>query len=603
MIQFVEMECPNCGGSLTKTDETTAKCSHCGAEFLIDKGQPERVTNIYQAPEQSRHTLVSILSGVAFFALVIVIAVYWHSAPHTAQKNTAAYPQMEQPETFSEFFLYFTEEVFDMPPEQVTAEQLAKITYLHISHRNSGITVEYSMENEDVQSMDVPSEAASYYEDLGKFTGLHTLDLPNLALAERNLTELTELTEIRTCNSPDELAEIVPHPEKIVILGSYTASSLDGIDTFSNLEQLSIKCTDDLSDLGSLSALKQLKSLTIEKGDPITDFGMLQALTSLEELSIGCEGLKDISFLQYLTSLKKLTITDSILLDISPIGSLTALTELCLEDNDEVTDYSVLSNLTYLETLTLDLNSGTSMPSVDNWSSLTSLSIHSAESIGFLSSLPKLRSLYLSGCDCSDYMALASLQNLEHLKLGSIYGDIPDLTVLNSLSNLKSLDISSLELYGNVEYIFGIPCLEELNISDCSFGLDFAAMPENTSLKRLDMNRIELWKNIYVEYSGPVTNLSYDDVNLADEISFVGKFPNLEELYLQSNKLTEVEFTEALPNLKKLDITDNYVTDLRPLSNLQQLETVWCGGNSISHGLDLGERVEVVSDSEGEERW
>lgn len=67
MIQFVEMECPNCGGSLTKTDETTAKCSHCGAEFLIDKGQPERVTNIYQAPKQSRYTLVSILSGVAFF--------------------------------------------------------------------------------------------------------------------------------------------------------------------------------------------------------------------------------------------------------------------------------------------------------------------------------------------------------------------------------------------------------------------------------------------------------------------------------------------------------------------------------------------------------
>lgn len=603
MIQFIEMECPNCGGGLTKIDENTAKCSHCGAVFLIDKGQPERVTNIYQVPKQSKRPLVPILTGAAFFALVIVIGICWYSDSHTKPRNTAAYPQMEQQETVSEFFRYFAEEVFDMPPEQVTAEQLAKIEYLHISHQNNGITVEYAMADGDIQSMDVPSEAASYYEDLGKFTGLHTLDLPNLALAERNLTELTELTEIRTCNSPEELAEFIPYPEKITVLGSYTASSLAGIDAFSHLEQLSIKCSEDLSDLGSLSALKQLKSLTIKKGDSITDFGMLQSLTALEELSIDCEGLKDISFLQYLTSLKKLSITDSILLDISPIGSLSALTELCLEDNDEVTDYSVLANLSGLEILSLDLGSQASMPSVDSWSSLTSLSIQGADSIGFLSSLPSLRSLYISGCDCSDYMALSSLQNLETLKLDSIYGDIPDLKVLNSMANLKSLDISSLELYGNVESIFGIPCLEELNISDCSFGLDFAAMPENASLKRLYMNRIELWKNIYVEYSGPITNLSYDDVNLADEINFVGKFPNLEELYLQSNKLTEVEFTEVLPNLKKLDITDNYVTDLRPLSNLQQLEIVWCGGNSISHGLDLGENVEVVSDSEGEERW
>ena len=88
MIQFVEMECPNCGGNLEKIDENTAKCSHCGAEFLIDKGQPERVTNIYQAqkPQQSNHTLAAFLTGGAVLAVILFITIT--STTHTNSNNT-----------------------------------------------------------------------------------------------------------------------------------------------------------------------------------------------------------------------------------------------------------------------------------------------------------------------------------------------------------------------------------------------------------------------------------------------------------------------------------------------------------------------------------
>lgn len=88
------------------------------------------------------------------------------------------------------------------------------------------------------------------------------------------------------------------------------------------------------------------------------------------------------------------------------------------------------------------------------------------------------------------------MEKLETLKLSGIYGNIPDLDVLTQMRKLESLDISKMSLYGNVENIFGIPALEELNISDCSFGLDFDAMPENDKLRCLNMNRIELWDNI-----------------------------------------------------------------------------------------------------------
>ena len=51
-----------------------------------------------------------------------------------------------------------------------------------------------------------------------------------------------------------------------------------------------------------------------------------------------------------------------------------------------------------------------------------------------------------------------------------------------------------------------------------------------------------------------------------------------------------------MKNLRKLDITDNYVTDLRPLTELQNPDAVWCAENSISQGLDLGENVIVVAE-------
>lgn len=91
-------------------------------------------------------------------------------------------------------------------------------------------------------------------------------------------------------------------------------------------------------------------------------------------------------------------------------------------------------------------------------------------------------------------------------------------------------------------------------------------------------------------------------MELIDQIDMLKKFDNLEELYLQGNKLTNISFVEGLPKLKKLDITNNYVTDLRPLQQLSQFEIVWCGQNAISQGSDLGADVTVVSDSEEDEK-
>lgn len=524
------------------------------------------------------------------------------------QSLTESVPVTKETETddTSAFFREFISRVYEMPYEKVTKKQLSRITYLHIFWENHCRIAEYIIGEGDMERVELSEDLTIHYQDLQKFTGLQGIHIGNSNLAPGDLKGLSELTQVWSRNNPEELSVIIENPENITSLGCYNVSSMAKIDSFENLEQLHIECStliDPLENISELSALKNLKKLQIVGGDKISDFGVLYSLDGLEELAIDSESLKDISFVRDMPVLQSLSIEDSIVLDISALRDLDSIKNLELTDNYEIQDYSALSNLTSLESLNLELCGSSQMPDATGWKNLKNLTISGAESIGFLKSLPNLQSLHLAGCNCSEYEALTFLQKLESLKLSGIYGDVESLDVLAELENLKVLDISSMSLYGNAEAIFGIPHLEELNINDCSFGLDFENMPENDSLKVLYMDRIKLWDNISVAYDGIITYLDYDEVHLADCISFVEKFPNLEELYVQSNKLTEVAFTESIPNLRKLDITDNYITDLRPLEKLNHLEIVWCGENSISQKGNPGEDVIVIMDSKAEEKW
>ena len=45
-------------------------------------------------------------------------------------------------------------------------------------------------------------------------------------------------------------------------------------------------------------------------------------------------------------------------------------------------------------------------------------------------------------------------------------------------------------------------------------------------------------------------------------MDILSRFPNLEELYLDSNELVDLNFAAGLKNLKRLSLKDNYITDL-----------------------------------------
>ncbi len=596
MIRFVELECPNCGGDMKKVDDNLAKCPSCGSEYLIDDDKPTPVTQDKPAAKKS---IIPIIVGVIICVYVIWFVVTALVA--NTKKEVATTPTAQQEvHEISDFFAELIRRVYGKTFEDVSGAELAELTYLHIYWQNGCDVVEYARNHGEVEVIELSDDLRADYVDVRIFTGLESLKIPSEKVPSGALTGLNSLIELWARNSPSELVELVPNPKNVKVLGCYDAESLIGIDTFENLEQFYVS-DYDLSDIGGLSALKKLKNLEIRNGDAITDFGVLHALPNLEALVLETENLKEISFVEKMNQLKALSLTDTIVLDISVLEGKTSITSLTLEDNYEITDYSVLSTLTGLENLVLELKGGTSMPNASKWTKLKSLTLSGAKDISSLSNLPELKTLHLAGLDCGALSVLASLGKLETLKLGNLYGDLNNLDMLSKLVNLKSLDISKVTVYGNVEAIFSIPNLEYLDISDCEFEVNFDKISQNTNIKYLYMDRVQLLENISVAYDGMITYVDYDKVNVADQIDFLSHFPNIEELYLQGNKLTDVAFTEHLTKLKKLDITDNYVTDLRPLQKLTLLETVWCGENSISQGTELGQDVTVILDSEADD--
>ncbi len=599
MIELVQLICPNCGGKVNRIDEDVARCPHCETEFLIDEGQPEKVIHIHQAQQKSSAGALAALAVLAILVLLVsIILIAAFSGDKTQTETTAVAVKKE---TFrSSFFKEFVAKVYGTSSENVTAKQLEELTYIKIYAQDGMECAEYRLNDGPAEVLQISGDLYKDYMDLGNFPNLKGIYLQYGEMPEMILGIFSQLEELESENSPEELAVNLPSPEKLKKFICHRNYTMAGINAFENLEYFE---TDyyDANDIRAVASLKNLKTLIIEGGDEITDFGALHSLTKLEVLHLESEQIKDISFLTRMSELREFSLKDSIVIDLSPLSGKTTLTYLELEDNYDVKDYSVLGTLTSLETVHLDLCTYGEMPDVSGWKSLTELSVSGADSLQFLAQLPTLEKLYLSGGDSSDFGVFENLTNLKELTIGRIYGDLSHLNSLCALTNLKKLDISSMTVYGNVEDVFAIPGLEELNMNDCSFGLDFERIPENESLKRLYMNRVRLWEKIQVYQDGIVTYLDYDEVAMADQIAFVNKFPNLEELHLQGNKLTEVIFAESLPQLKKLDITDNYITDLRPLQMLPKLETVWCGENSISQGTDLGEDVNVVLDSEAEE--
>lgn len=494
----------------------------------------------------------------------------------------------------SEFFQQFVSDIFGKDYKDVSEEEYASITALHI-YRNEN-KVDYAINDGDYIEYFYDGSLYIGTSDLKCFTGLKHLNVEGRSLLFDDLDGLEFLTEVQAGNSAGDLSQFISHCENITVLGIYDtffSNSMEGIDKFQNVVSLYIDA-DYVEDISGISTLKNLRELTINDGNRITNLGEIANLTELTKLSITSNQLKNLSILRGMKNLCELTVNESEVSDLSALGEYKdTLKKVELLENYKINDYSTITELTELEELGIGCTYNAILPSFKELKRLEKLSLEGVEDVGAAALAENITELRLKRCSLTNLSAISNLKSLKYIRIDDSSSYIDNLHPLTELVNLEILDISNTYVFGNVEELFSLPKLEKLVMNKCRVGIDFEKIPRNENLKILHMNDITVLKYDISEDTENYFHSDGKEVNLSEHLDLFLNFPNMEELYIAGNEVDNLEFAAELTKLERLDISNNSVSSLKPLESLQYLDIVWCGKNTITDSNSLGDKVKV----------
>lgn len=655
-MKIVEVNCPSCGARLNPQNSQSGliTCEYCGNQFLLDQGRTQNITNynfygnqpirVYQDPAAARKdkavtaTALAVAGGcfLLFICLLVIAVGISSSSPRHSGSQYAAssetyfdYGGAAEPEEetvpASPLYDAITEEMFGKT-KGVTPQDLSKVKYLKIDFYADETRVWYSFDDPYTDNAEIRTAVFSGLgwddRNIENFTGLVFLDIGSLS-QDVDLSVLTQLKGLSADGMElSEIADMVADPGQITELDLRHIDSIEGIVSFANLERLSVENLPD-TNLKQLVALKHLKMLTLvdtvisdslipdDDVVRVTDFTAVSVMTGLESLSISSDRIKDVGFLKGLPNLTVLSLENSSVISVEPLAELTGLESLRLAGNNEIKDYASVGRMTWLKELTIDKMTYQTDPDLSGLTGLEKLDICGFMSVSSLRGLQNLRELSIHSCNIDGAEALSTLTGVERLTFYSVWNSsshyIQSIQFLDGMTNLKYVDFNGnldgsgwigydygLQAYGDVSSIFNHQGLEELYLNAGKFEINFDRIKENPSLRVLAMNGMELHENYYVEAYNGMVDAWYDDVDFSEHLDFLAKFPNLQELYLDSNELTDLEFVRELKNLSRLSVKDNYITDLSPLVQAEHLKYLNISENPAGDLKGIEDDVEIV---------
>ena len=200
-----------------------------------------------------------------------------------------------------------------------------------------------------------------------------------------------------------------------------------------------------------------------------------------------------------------------------------------------------------------------------------------AYGVGRLDGIEHAVNLLLLGVedgDISDVSALASLESLTYLSLGS--NAITDVSALGSLESLTVLGLNG-NAITDVSALGSLESLTALNLYGNAI-TDVSALGSLESLTELSL------------YGNAIT-----------DVSALGSLESLTELWLGSNAITDVSALGSLESLTVLGLNGNAITDVSALGSLESLTGLWLGSNAITdvaplvqnEGLGDGDHVDL----------
>lgn len=511
--------------------------------------------------------------------------------------------QNNNPEKDSDKFSYPESELYRNLIENIFNKDYSKVTEDEI---NTIVSIRINRNDKELKCGLADGTMYRYHlfdssystKDLSCFRGLQYIDVDKtLNLAD--IKSLKNLKGVFSENTIKDLAIIISNPDNIVSLGSYEnyyVRSLEGIDSFKNLQQLYVK-SSYLSDISDLKQASKLKYLCLDNAKNVTDFTPVTYLTSLEVFDVTSASIKNLSFLDKLNNIKEFTLRESKIIDISPLAKYkSTLTKLCLYENLDVKDYSVIGEFTNLTELSIYGNPDAAMPNLSKNIRLETLMLERVNDLNILSTVRNISELYLKSCSFTELTDLSHLTDLYYVRIDDSASLLTNLTPFTKLPALECLDISNTKVVGNIEEIFDIPTLYELYMDNCNVCIDFSKIQGNENLEILSMNNIIVMEYGLNEYGNrDIYNSKKVDINEGLGF-FIQKFPYLSELYIAGDGITNLDFVVYLPFLEAIDVSDNYISSLAPLKELTDLSVVWCKDNTITDGYDLGKDVYVITD-------
>ncbi len=274
----------------------------------------------------------------------------------------------------------------------------------------------------------------------------------------------------------------------------------------------------------------------------------------------------------------------------------------------EAEDYRALSDMIYLDSLTVEDGVSGQLVNLKNVKSLKTLFVKNTvlteEDKAVIGSLHSLETLTLDGCGLATANPLADLISLQYLNLNnnavgnlSAMGNMPelqelhlqrnalrDLSPLSACQKLIKLDIS----YNSVTTASVLRSLTELTHLDISFNQisDISSVSACTGLKELRASNNQISDLTALKAAGALTYLDVSGNALTD-ISALGSLNSITYLNFSYNKVTELPTFSKSCALITIDGSYNELSSLTSLSGLLRLNNVL---------MDYNEKITSVAE-------
>lgn len=171
--------------------------------------------------------------------------------------------------------------------------------------------------------------------------------------------------------------------------------------------------------------------------------------------------------------------------------------------------------------------------------------------------------------------------NLWTIKEFTVPENAADLSDLRHLAFLEKLTISK-GVSGQLSNISGLANLKEISIADTAVNADeLSYIGKLPNLQKLTLNNCSLSTTAGLEAAKELTYLDLSN-NTIRNITYLSDLKKLQQINLSHNALNDLSALSGISALVDLDVSHNNLTTLSPITAISGLKTLAAGNNAVT---------------------